>query len=117
MNIINEKDSCCTCCCVEAKSVGKFGGFINKNLYITKVTVNKPAIIVFWSDNTKTIAKCSKEDVWDAEKGLSICVLKKVYGSEWVQKLFSDWVINENDTLTLNEVRRLHRWLEKNESK
>lgn len=90
----------------------KFGGYISKNLYITKTIANAPAFIVFWSDGTKTTAKCSMADRWDAEKGLAICVLKKLQGNTWVQQLFADWAIDDG-SWTLNELRKMQRYFKK----
>ena len=90
----------------------KFGGYISKDVYITKAIANKPAFIVFWSNGTKTTAKCSMSDHWDAEKGLAICVLKKLQGSAWVQQLFADWSI-EDGSWTLSELRQMQRYFNK----
>lgn len=90
----------------------KFGGYISKDVYITKAIANNPAFIVFWSDGTKTTAKCSISDCWDAEKGLAICVLKKLQGSDWVQQLFADWAIDDG-SWTLSELRQMQRYFNK----
>lgn len=90
----------------------KFGGYISKDVYITKVIANNPAFIVFWSDGTKTTAKCSASDHWDVEKGLAICVLKKLQGSAWVQQLFADWAIEEG-SWTLSDLRQMQRYFNK----
>lgn len=44
---------------------------------IEKVIFNKPATIVFWDDETKTIVKCSNEDTYSKETGLAMCICKK----------------------------------------
>lgn len=49
---------------------------------IKKVIFNDPATIVFWSDGTKTIVKCTEDDVFDAEKGLSMAICKKAFGNK-----------------------------------
>lgn len=46
--------------------------------YITNVIFNDPATIVFWSDGTKTVVKCCKDDTFDKEKGLAMAILKKL---------------------------------------
>lgn len=48
---------------------------------IKKVIFKEPATIVFWSDNTKTVVKCNKNDIFDPEKGLAMAVAKKVLGT------------------------------------
>lgn len=93
---------------------GKFGGYLTSDTYITKVIVNKPAYIVFWSDGTKTTAKCSDEDNFDAEKGLMLCVLKKMQSAEWIYKLMDDWCVCDNGSLTLSDVRAMNRANKKN---
>lgn len=50
--------------------------------YITNVIFNDPATIVFWSDGTKTVVKCCKNDNFDEEKGLAMAVLKKLSGND-----------------------------------
>lgn len=37
--------------------------------------------IILWTDKTKTIAKVGHEDVYNAEHGVAMCVLKKIFGS------------------------------------
>lgn len=49
---------------------------------IKDVIFNRPATIVFWADNTKTVVKCSKNDVYDPEKGLAMAIVKKAYGNK-----------------------------------
>lgn len=48
---------------------------------IEKVIFNEPATIVFWSDDTKTVVKCDKDDIFDPEKGLAMAIAKKVLGT------------------------------------
>lgn len=49
---------------------------------INKVIFNDPATIVLWGDNTKTVVKCQKGDIYDPEKGLYACIVKKVLGNK-----------------------------------
>lgn len=49
--------------------------------HIEKVIFNEPATIVFWSDDTKTVVKCDKNDIFDPEKGLAMAVAKKTLGT------------------------------------
>lgn len=44
---------------------------------IKRVIFNEPATIVLWKDGTKTVVKCGKDDVYDKEKGLALCFMKK----------------------------------------
>ena len=45
------------------------------------IIFNEPATIVKWKDGTKTVVKCQKGDTYDREKGLALCVLKKMLGN------------------------------------
>ena len=44
---------------------------------IKRVDFNGPATIIFWDDQTKTVAKCDKEDTYDKAKGFLIAWGKK----------------------------------------
>lgn len=48
---------------------------IEKVIYNFK-NPEKPATIVFWGDDTKTVVRCSKEE-FNKESGLAQCFLKK----------------------------------------
>lgn len=97
-----------------------FAGF-----YIKKVIYKDPATIVFWSDNSKTVSKCDKNDVYDEEKGLMLCIIKKLFPSKHLQKFFNMWTTTKelyvednavpsiienkkygNHTVTLKEARK-----------
>lgn len=47
-------------------------GFIPK-----KVIFHDPATIIYWTDGTKTVVKCGEEDMYDKEKGILLCYMKK----------------------------------------
>ena len=49
---------------------------------IKKVIFNNPATIVLWADGDKTVVKCQPGDVFDAEKGLAMAIVKKAYGGK-----------------------------------
>lgn len=53
---------------------------------IKRVIFNNPATIVFWKDGTKTVVKCQgegkKREKYDKEKGLALCIAKKVLGNK-----------------------------------
>lgn len=54
----------------------------NKSRYgIKKVIFNDPATIVYWEDGSKTVVKCQEGDTFDKEKGLAMCIAKRVYGT------------------------------------
>lgn len=113
-----------TCCgkiytdkiCVRKLPEPKFGGAFyqsDKLVYITKVIYNEPATIVFWSDGSKTISKCNTGDIYNKEMGLTIAVLKKLQGNDFVKKLYSDWFVdtdkNKGVTISLSDVRKSHK--------
>lgn len=52
-----------------------------KRYAIKRVIVNKPAVIVYWADGTKTVVKKQKGDKWDPEKGVAMAICKRLYGN------------------------------------
>ena len=87
----------------------RFGSMITlpetgEQVYITKVIYNKPVVIVFWSDGKKTRSTCDKEDTWNPEFGLTLCVMKRFLPSEQINMLYKDWFVE--DSLTKNSVVR-----------
>lgn len=52
-----------------------------KGAFPQKVIFNDPATIVLWNDGTKTVVKCSENDIYDPEKGLAMAVSKKYFES------------------------------------
>lgn len=50
---------------------------------IKQVIFNDPATIVYWKDGTKTVVKKGRHDKkFDPEKGLSMCISKKILGNK-----------------------------------
>lgn len=96
--------------------VGKHEDFANKeeerekemNIYtaINKVMYNKPATIVFWKDGTKTVSVCHEEDTFDPEKGLAICVLKKLMKPSQLHDVLADFAPknSENCQISLHDI-------------
>lgn len=71
---------------------------------IKKVKFNPPATIVFWTDNTKTVVKCKGED-YDPEKGLAMCICKKVLGNKGnYYEVFKKWLPKEDDSNVVQKV-------------
>ena len=71
---------------------------------IKKVEFNPPATIVFWTDNTKTVVKCKGED-YDPEKGLAMCICKKVLGDKGnYYEVFKKWLPKEDDSDVVQKV-------------
>ncbi len=63
-----------------------------KQVCIQRVIYSNPATIVFWDDGTKTTVKCFKDDVYNPETGLAMCVLKKCFGTTKVKNLVDTWI-------------------------
>ena len=60
---------------------------------IKKVIFNAPATIVLWTDGTKTVVKCGKNDTYDLEKGLALCIAKKYLGNQGnFNNVFKEWL-------------------------
>ena len=95
-----------------------FSGAILNVLKINKVIYNNPATIVFWSDGTKTVSKCSLGDVYDAEKGLLLCCMKKLHGTETIRNTLMNWcpiwIEDEGwQEITIKDIRNYYKELEK----
>ena len=74
---------------------------------IKKVIYSEPATIVFWSDNTKTVCKCVKPDVYSPEKGLTMCIVKKLNENRSLLDMFMAWLPStHHEEVTLKEARR-----------
>ena len=72
--------------------------------FIKKVKFNPPATIVFWTDNTKTVVKCSGEN-YDPEKGLAMCICKKMLGNKGnYYEVFKKWLPKEDDSDVVQKV-------------
>lgn len=77
---------------------------------IKKVIFNRPATIVLWDDNTKTVTKCSENDKFDPEKGLMACITKKALGNKGnyyntIRKYVDEYYIkNHSDKCTINDL-------------
>lgn len=65
---------------------------MSENHVIIRAFTNGPATIVLWGDGTKTVAKCGKDDVFDAEKGLAIAISKRFLGSDF-KPIFEQFLI------------------------
>ena len=69
-----------------------------KNVEIKQVLYKNPATIVYWSDGSKTVVKCQREDTYDPEKGLAMAILKKMNGNTGCYyKLFKKWLPKEEE--------------------
>lgn len=60
---------------------------------IKDVIFAPPATIVYWSDGSKTVVKCSEKDVFDPEKGLAMAIAKRCGGNRGIYyKEIQNWV-------------------------
>ena len=60
---------------------------------IKNVIFAPPATIVYWSDDSKTVVKCSEKDVFDPEKGLAMAIAKRCGGNKGsYYKEIQNWV-------------------------
>ena len=60
---------------------------------IKNVIFAPPATIVYWSDGSKTVVKCSEKDVFDPEKGLAMTITKRCGGNKGnYYKEIQNWV-------------------------
>lgn len=74
----------------------KFSQRQGPSFNIEKVIFNGPATIVFWTDGTKTMVKCSDDELFDAEKGLAMAICKKALGSKF-RKVFKEYIPEEEE--------------------
>lgn len=49
---------------------------------IRKVIYNAPATIILWEDGSKTVVKCSEDDIYDPMTGFLLCCLKYFLGND-----------------------------------
>ena len=64
---------------------------------IKNVIFNPPATVVYWSDGTKTVVKCSMNDKFDPEKGLAMAIAKRcANNSGSYYKEIQKWVGEES---------------------
>lgn len=67
--------------CMKVKEEKKVAAFDFYKLKVHKVIFNDPATIVFWSDGSKTVVKCGENDIFDPEKGIAMCCMKRLLGT------------------------------------
>ena len=92
----------------------KISGYLpTENVYMKEVIYSNPATVVIWSDGTKTISKCTENDEYNEEVGLTLCVLKKVLGATAVKNILADWVPEQTffntQKITLSDVMKKHK--------
>lgn len=91
---------------IKAKKEEK--NMMNKSNFIyaiNKVIYHNPATIVLWADGTKTTAKVVANETYDPEKGLLLCALKKLSGTDEVMDLLRFAELADKGTVTHQDVR------------
>lgn len=74
--------------CEGKKTASATNTAANKNVIFAP-----PATIVYWSDGSKTVVKCSEKDVFDPEKGLAMAIAKRCGGNKGsYYKEIQNWV-------------------------
>ena len=64
----------------------------NITKYIKKVIHSDPATIVYWNDGTKTVVKTQNGEPYDKEKGLAMCIIKKLCDNKGnFNEVFKKW--------------------------
>lgn len=48
---------------------------------VKRVIFNDPVTVVIWTDGSKTIVRCQDGEPYDPEKGLAMCMAKKMLGN------------------------------------
>lgn len=72
---------------------GKKTASVTNTAAIKDVIFAPPATIVYWSDGSKTVVKCSEKDVFDPEKGLAMAIAKRCGGNKGgYYKEIQNWV-------------------------
>lgn len=89
---------------------GTYNPYINNSFFnfdaissglpeIKDVMYHEPAVIVFWTDGTKTVVK-AQEETFDPEKGLAMAFAKKILGNKGnYYNLFKKWLPQEPEDL------------------
>lgn len=58
-----------------------------------KIIFNPPATIVYWTDGTKTVVKCSPHDTYNKRTGFIFCFIKRMFNnnSNKFNKFIKTW--------------------------
>ena len=63
---------------------------------VKKIIINPPCTIIIWKDNTKTMVRCRPEDTFDAEKGIAMCFMRKMFNSSTAMSKYIKEVFEAN---------------------
>lgn len=83
-----------TCCNGEGKALKRFP-------VISRVLFSGSATIVFWDDGVKTVAKCDGGDTYDIQRGIELCMMKRMCGNN-----YNGYLDAMADALSVAEVQR-----------
>ena len=72
-------------------------------VFIKEVIYANPAMIVIWSDGTRTTSHTEFGDVYSGAFGLIYCILKKTHGSDAAVALLKAWAPTPEEDLTLEK--------------
>ena len=82
-------------------NAGKKSASAANTAAIKDVIFAPPATIIYWSDGSKTVVKCSEKDVFDPEKGLAMAIAKRCSGNKGnYYKEIQNWVEKSGKTAT-----------------
>lgn len=73
-------------------------GYLNTKVtlpQLKKVVYEQPLTTAYWTDGTKTVSKCAKEDVFSKECGLAYCYMKKIFGDEKAKDIIRQYCWND----------------------
>lgn len=69
---------------------------------IVDVIFSGPCTIVKWKDGDKTIVRCQEDENFDKEKGIAMCIVKKLFGTNDTKSNFNDifkkWIPEDDDS-------------------
>ena len=60
--------------------------YLINTLKVKEVIYNDPATIVYFSDGSKSVVKRHKDDIFDKQTGLLMCIAKRFLGKEELHK-------------------------------
>lgn len=74
---------------------------------IEKVIFNNPATIILWKDGTKTVVKCSENEVFDQEKGIAMAIAKKALGNKGsYYNVFTKWIPKDEESIVPDSLKQ-----------
>lgn len=66
------------------------------NIYKVVFDEDAGVTVVIWKDKTKTIVRCGTDDVFDKEKAIALCYMKKQFNNRaCFNEVFKKWCIDE----------------------